>query len=69
MASRGLCHASQGRNPPWGWGPGCGNGDSVTPDPSSVYYRLDALQHVATGHYEGEHWLASFAVFLLTETP
>ena len=29
----------------------------------------DALQHVATGHYEGEHWLASFAVFLLTETP
>ena len=28
---------------------------------------LDALQHVATGHYEGEHWLASFAVYLLTE--
>ena len=27
----------------------------------------DALQHVATGHYEGEHWLASFAVYLLTE--
>lgn len=32
-------------------------------------HAVDALQHVATGHYEGEHWLASFAVFLLTETP
>lgn len=32
-------------------------------------HATDALQHVATGHYEGEHWLASFAVFLLTETP
>ena len=25
-------------------------------------HALDAMQHVATGHYEGEHWLASFAV-------
>lgn len=32
-------------------------------------HALDALQHVATGHYEGEHWLASFAVYLLTEKP
>ena len=24
-----------------------------------------ALAHVASGNYEGEHWLASFAVFLL----
>lgn len=32
-------------------------------------HAIDALQHVATGHYEGEHWLASFAVFLLTEKP
>lgn len=32
-------------------------------------HAVDALQHVATGHYEGEHWLASFAVFLLTEAP
>lgn len=32
-------------------------------------HALDALQHVSTGHYEGEHWLASFAVYLLTETP
>jgi hypothetical protein len=32
-------------------------------------HAIDALQHVATGRYEGEHWLASFAVFLQTETP
>jgi Protein of unknown function (DUF2891) len=32
-------------------------------------HAVDALTHVATGHYEGEHWLASFAVFLLTEAP
>jgi Protein of unknown function (DUF2891) len=32
-------------------------------------HAADALQHVATGHYEGEHWLASFAVYLLTELP
>src|SRR5262249_30256955 len=31
-------------------------------------HAIDALTHVATGHYEGEHWLASFAVYLLTET-
>jgi len=30
-------------------------------------HAIDALTHVATGHYEGEHWLASFAVYLLTE--
>jgi hypothetical protein len=30
-------------------------------------HAVAALQHVATGHYEGEHWLASFAVYLLTE--
>ena len=30
-------------------------------------HALDALQHVATGHYEGEHWLGSFAVYLITE--
>jgi hypothetical protein len=27
----------------------------------------DALAHVASGNYEGEHWLASFAVYLLSE--
>lgn len=30
-------------------------------------HAIDALNHVTTGHYEGEHWLASFAVYLLTE--
>lgn len=25
------------------------------------------LEHVFSGHYEGEHWLATFAVYLLTE--
>jgi len=28
-----------------------------------------ALAHVASGNYEGEHWLASFAVYLLTTPP
>jgi len=27
------------------------------------------LPHITSGHYEGEHWLASFAVYLLTDTP
>ena len=27
-----------------------------------------ALAHVASGDYAGEHWLASFAVYLLTAT-
>lgn len=26
----------------------------------------DALSHVASGNYEGEHWLATFAVYLLS---
>ncbi len=26
------------------------------------------LPHITSGHYEGEHWLASFAVYLLTNT-
>ena len=30
-------------------------------------HAVDALNHVATGHYEGEHWLGSFAVYLITE--
>jgi hypothetical protein len=28
-----------------------------------------ALEHVASGDYAGEHWLASFAVYLLTNRP
>ena len=27
------------------------------------------LRHVASGDYAGEHWLASFAVYLLSATP
>jgi Protein of unknown function (DUF2891) len=30
-------------------------------------HATDGLRNVATGHYEGEHWLGSFAVYLLTE--
>ena len=26
----------------------------------------DALAHIASGQYEGEHWLASFAVYMLS---
>ena len=26
------------------------------------------LQHVFSGHYEGEHWLATFAVYLVTQS-
>jgi hypothetical protein len=28
-----------------------------------------ALEHVASGDYAGEHWLASFAVYLLSTPP
>jgi hypothetical protein len=28
-------------------------------------HAVDALAHVASGDYAGEHWLASFAVYLL----
>jgi hypothetical protein len=34
---------------------------------SAYVHATDALKNVATGHYEGEHWLGSFAVYLLTE--
>ncbi|HEY2909752.1 MAG TPA: DUF2891 domain-containing protein [Gemmataceae bacterium] len=34
---------------------------------SSQRHAAAALEHVASGHYGGEHWLASFAVYLLTE--
>jgi Protein of unknown function (DUF2891) len=33
---------------------------------SSAKHAVAALAHVANGDYAGEHWLASFAVFLLT---
>lgn len=33
---------------------------------SARLHAADALAHVASGDYAGEHWLASFAVYLLT---
>jgi len=33
---------------------------------SATKHARNALVHVASGNYEGEHWLASFAVFLLS---
>jgi Protein of unknown function (DUF2891) len=37
---------------------------------SAELHGSDALAHVASGDYAGEHWLASFAVYLLsTEAP
>ena len=34
---------------------------------SAAAHTQSGLQHVSSGHYEGEHWLASFAVYLLTD--
>lgn len=34
---------------------------------SAELHASDALAHIASGNYEGEHWLASFAVYLLTQ--
>jgi hypothetical protein len=36
---------------------------------SAARHAEAALRHVASGDYVGEHWLASFAVYLLTEAP
>jgi hypothetical protein len=33
---------------------------------AAIEHTKDALAHVASGNYEGEHWLASFAVFVLS---
>jgi hypothetical protein len=33
---------------------------------SAAIHAEAALRHVASGDYAGEHWLASFAVYLLT---
>jgi hypothetical protein len=41
----------------------------MTLERSAAAHAEAGLAHVASGHYEGEHWLASFAVFLLTESP
>lgn len=34
---------------------------------SAKKHAEDALAHVASGNYEGEHWLASFAVYTLSQ--
>lgn len=34
---------------------------------SATIHAADALGHIASGNYEGEHWLASFAVYLLSQ--
>jgi hypothetical protein len=36
---------------------------------SATHHATAALEHVASGDYAGEHWLASFAVYLLTSSP
>jgi hypothetical protein len=36
---------------------------------SSTRHAEAGLAHVASGDYAGEHWLASFAVYLLTKSP
>jgi hypothetical protein len=33
---------------------------------AAVRHANAALQHVASGDYAGEHWLATFAVYLLS---
>jgi hypothetical protein len=35
---------------------------------SAAAHALATLPHIASGNYEGEHWLASFAVFMMTES-
>jgi len=36
---------------------------------SAARHAESALEHVASGDYAGEHWLASFAVYLLSTQP
>jgi hypothetical protein len=36
---------------------------------SAAQHAKAALGHVASGDYAGEHWLATFAVYLLTTAP
>ena len=35
---------------------------------SAARHTESALEHVSSGDYAGEHWLASFAVYLLSST-
>ena len=34
---------------------------------SAARHAQATLPHIASGNYEGEHWLATFAVFMMTE--
>jgi hypothetical protein len=34
---------------------------------SAALHARATLPHIASGNYAGEHWLATFAVFMLTE--
>jgi hypothetical protein len=34
---------------------------------SSFHHLSSALPHVVSGEYGGEHWLASFAVYAITD--
>ncbi|MBM4160940.1 MAG: DUF2891 domain-containing protein [Ignavibacteria bacterium] len=34
---------------------------------SAVRHAESTLGHIASGHYEGEHWLGSFAIFMLSQ--
>ena len=61
--SRAWCMRSIGAALP----PGAPLRDALTA--SSARHAESALAHVASGDYAGEHWLASFAVYLLTERP
>ena len=36
---------------------------------SAIRHAEGTLSHVTSGNYEGEHWLASFAVYMLTTLP
>ncbi|MFO7768943.1 MAG: DUF2891 domain-containing protein [bacterium] len=44
-------------------------GDPAVPvlEASAARHARATLPHIASGNYEGEHWLASFAVYMLTE--
>lgn len=33
----------------------------------AIQHRMAGLDYVFSGHYEGEHWLASFAIYMMTD--
>jgi len=48
---------------------GLPSGDSLVPILvfSATRHAEATLPHITSGNYEGEHWLATFAVYMLTE--